>query len=207
MLWVLSVSLELVTSLGEFRHGDSWENIALVDHGLVLDTLVNWNGGVDNMRLDSLTLNDWLDDIMNVVVNMFTDNGLSRLGGLSWQDFAFISELSVLSLEDASNFLVFSVMVFSVFDWDHIVMVLFGVDNLILDWLNVDLMMVLMDFSVDSSCDIFVLLFSDTLVYNGRLGLLLDVDGVVVLVTEDSGHCFLSCLHFDGCFGKSVLKV
>lgn len=87
------------------------------------------------------------------------------------------------------------VVMLLVLNWDDVVVVLLRFDNLFLNRLNMYLVVVLMYFSINGSCHIFMLSFSNTLVYNGRLGLLVDVDGVVVLVMEKLRNGLLSGLH------------
>lgn len=51
---------------------------------LVAVNLVNWDGGVNMLPLDSLFVDNWLNNLVYVVVNMLTNDGrmsLSRVSG------------------------------------------------------------------------------------------------------------------------------
>jgi len=59
-----------VASSLEFSQGLGWQNVSRVNDWLLVNSLVDWDSGVDNVLLKSLTLDDWLDGVMNVVVNL-----------------------------------------------------------------------------------------------------------------------------------------
>jgi len=71
----LFTTSERSSLLLELRHGDSWKCRGSVVLGLVVVDLVDWDSGVNNTWLDSLTLNHWLDVLVNMMVNMLTSNG------------------------------------------------------------------------------------------------------------------------------------
>lgn len=82
VFWVFLRSGKDVAGSGKFFHGHGWKNISLVNMWFMFNVFVNWNCCVNNMGLNGLPLNNWLNDIVNVVVHMFTDNSSVRVGRL-----------------------------------------------------------------------------------------------------------------------------
>jgi len=64
---VSALALELV-------HGDGRERASSVVLGFVLVDFVDGDGGVDDGWLNCLLLDDWLDVLVDVVVNVFACN-------------------------------------------------------------------------------------------------------------------------------------
>jgi hypothetical protein len=121
----------------ELIHRNSWKGGSAVVLGLVLMDLVDWNGGVDNRWLDSLLLDDWLDVLMDVVVDMLASESLtSTCTVLDISNFTSVSELSLIGSETVLDVRVIAMLDFSVLYSSHVMCVLFGEDLLILDRLN-----------------------------------------------------------------------
>jgi len=164
----------------------------------MFNMFMNGNGGVDNVWLNGFPFNDRLDYVVDVVVNVLTDDGVLGAGGLGWEDLLFISELRLVFCESSLDFFVFAVVFVSVFNWDDIVMMLLRVNHAVLNGLDVDLVVVLVNFSVDGSCYIFMLLWRNSLFNDGWLCLLLDINGVLISVMEEFRNGLFSTLHFCG---------
>lgn len=143
-LWLAleSISALLTSSEGaslgsELAHADSGESSGSVVLSLVLMNLVDWDGGVDNGWLDSLLLDDWLNGLMDVVVNMLTSNGGAfgcSMLGLS--DSSGVLELGLFSSETFLNLIVISVLNVAVLNSSELMSVLLWKDFAILDRLD-----------------------------------------------------------------------
>lgn len=133
----LLTTAELSTLALELVHGDGWELGSIVVLSLVLVDLMDWNGGVDDGRLDSLLLDDRLDILVHMVVDVLAGNGgVGRLGVLGLANCTGILELGGLGSELLLDVVVVAVLDVAVLDADHVVGVLLGESLLVLDGLD-----------------------------------------------------------------------
>ena len=158
--------------------------------------LVNGDGGVHDLGLDSLLVDDWLDGLMDVVVDVLTGGNtcvglcvvcLVRGGG--------VLELSGFSRKTLFCLALVLVMELAMLNWDHVVAVLLGKDLLVSQRLHGCVMMVLVDLTVNGLCDVFMTSRLDGFGGDGRIHPLLDVGVVAMLAGEliDGGFCGLHC--------------
>lgn len=143
-LWLAheSIGTLLASSKGsslssELVHADSWEGGSSVVLSLVLVNLVDWDGGVDDGWLDSLLLDNWLNCLVDVVVNVLTSNG-GTLGGsvLGLSYSSGVLELSLLSGETLLDVSIVSVLDVAVLNTSELVRVLLWHNLLVVDRLN-----------------------------------------------------------------------
>lgn len=139
---------------------------------LVLVDLVDWDGGVNNTWLDGLLLDDWLDGLVDVVVNVLTNNVTSlALGGLDITNFASAAELLLLCLKTLSDVGVVTMLDLTVVDSGLVVGVLLWEDLLVLYWLDGGVVMILVNLTVNDSLGFLVLgtgnvLIDDSWIYS-----------------------------------------
>jgi hypothetical protein len=123
----LLTTLERSSLCSELVHGDRWKRGSGVVLGLILVDFVDWNGGVHDGWLDSLLLDDWLDGLMDVVVDVLaSDGGSSGCGMLGLANSSSILELSLLSSKTLLDGVIISMLDVAVLDTNYSVRVLFG---------------------------------------------------------------------------------
>ena len=117
---------------------------------------------------------------MYVVVDVFSSNhwchGVSLLGATL---YPCIFELCTLLLETCSNGLFIAVMVLPMLDGDNVVLVLFGKDFAVFDWLDRSMVVVLVHLTVDSGLSFLMANLHDLFLHNGRSHFLVD-SGIMV---------------------------
>lgn len=74
----LDTAIQRASHTAKLLHRHSRLDGGGVESGLMLDALVDWDGGVYNGRLDYLAFNYGLDLFVDVVVHVFTAHGASR---------------------------------------------------------------------------------------------------------------------------------
>ena len=168
------------TLLLKVGHGDGGKSRGSVVLGGVVVNLVDGNGGVDNVRLDSLLVDDGLDGLVDVVVDVLTANGgCNRLRVHSLELGTLVSKLGSLSSETLLNLGVVAVLERAVLDGGKVVVVLLRENLTVLDGLDGGVVVVLVNLLVDGGLDLLVLLELMALVGDSRGNLLVD-GGVVV---------------------------
>lgn len=163
--------------------------------GLVVVDLMDWNGGVYDGWLDSLLLDNWLNVLVNMVVDVLTGDGWSsRCSVLRLANLAGVSELSLLSLKTLSYVVVIAVLDLTVLNTDNVVAVLLWKNLAVLDWLDGGVVMILVNLTVDGSGSLLVLGLGDMLVYNGWVDSLVN-SGVLLAVSNscNSSAYILTC--------------
>lgn len=132
------------TLLGELRHGDGWESRGGVVLSSVVVNLVDWHGGVDNVRLDGLLVDDWLDGLVDVVVDVLAGDGwLDGLGLTGLTTDLLVVEAGGLGLQALSDLAVVAVLEGAVLDSAEVVVVLLWADLSVLNWLDRGVVVVL----------------------------------------------------------------
>lgn len=178
--------------------------------------LVDWNGGVDDGWLDSLLLDDWLDILVDVVVDVLASNRWSSgVGVLSLTDLTSVLEGGLLSSESLLYVIIVAVVDVAGLNTSHLVNMLLWEDLLVLDWLNGGVVVVLVYLTVNGSGGLLVLSTGDVLVghswvdslVNGgvldvvstHVVCLLDViiTHMLAILGKERVNCLLGLLHFD----------
>lgn len=155
---VATLSLELI-------HGDSRELGSSVVRSFVLMNFMDRDGCVNDGWLNRLLLHDWLDVLVHMVVDVLTcDRGMSGLRVLNVADGAGVLELGFLGGKTVIDVVVVAVLDVTVLYTGHVVAVLFGKDLLVLYGLDRSVVMILMNFTVNSGLKVLVLGTSDILV-------------------------------------------
>ena len=168
------------TLLLKVGHGDGRKSRGAVVLGSVVVDLVDGDGGVDNVGLDGLLVDNGLDGLVDVVVDVLTaDGGGNRLGVDSLDLGALVSELSGLSGEALLDLGVVAVLERAVLDGGKVVVVLLGENLTVLDGLDRGVVVVLVNLLINGSLDLLVLLELMALVGDSGSDLLVD-SGVVV---------------------------
>ena len=161
-------------------HADGRESRGAVVLGSVVVNLVDGDSGVNDVKLDSLLVNDGLDGLVHMVVNVLAANGgLDTLGVTGLNLGALVSKLSSLGGKTLLHLGIVAVLEVTVLDSAKVVVVLLGENLTVLDGLNRGVVVVLVDLLVNSSLDLLVLVELVALVGDSRSDLLVD-SGVVV---------------------------
>lgn len=168
------------TLLLKVGHGDGGKSRGSVVLGGIVVNLVDGDGGVDNMRLNGLLVDNRLDGLVDVVVDVLTaDGGCNRLRVHSLDLGALVSKLGSLGSETLLDLGVVAVLERAVLDGGKVVVVLLGENLTVLDGLDGGVVVVLVNLLVDGGLDLLVLLELMALVGDSRGDLLVD-GGVVV---------------------------
>jgi len=168
------------TLLLKVGHGDGRKSRGSVVLGGVVVNLVNGDGGVDNVRLDGLLVDNGLDGLVDVVVDVLTaDGGCNRLRVHGLDLGALVSKLGSLGSETLLDLGIVAVLERAVLNGGKVVVVLLGENLTVLDGLDGGVVVVLVNLLVDGGLDLLVLLELMTLVGDSRGNLLVD-GGVVV---------------------------
>lgn len=167
-------TLESATILLELGHRDSGESGGGVVLGGVVVFLVYWDGGVYDVGLNGLAVNNGLDLLMDVMVNVFaTDNGLRLLSVSGFSCPGCVLELGLLGLEALVNFMVIAVFVLAVLDGDGVVVVLLWQSLFVMDGLDGGVVVILVDLLIHRGGDILMTVGFDSLVGNMRVHFLM----------------------------------
>lgn len=135
---------------------------------------------MDDLGLDGLLVDDWLNSFMDVMVDVFTLDGGSRALGVGGAgNVTSVVVFPGLGGYGSLGLIVVAVVELSGLDVGDPVMVILWHNSLVLDWLNGMVVMVLMDLLLHGCVDLFVCGWLDRLVFHGRVDLLVD-SGVVV---------------------------
>lgn len=128
---LLSCLLSKSTSFsGELVQGLGREDRSSMVHGGSMVSLMNRNGGVDDMRLDGLLLDDRLDMFVNMVMDTLASYNRSSSGRVGRAvSLAGVSELGSLSVESSTSVLLVSMVESLVLDRNEVVVVLLRAGN------------------------------------------------------------------------------
>ena len=156
--------------LPEVVHGDGRELGSGVVLSLVLVDLMNRNSSVDDGWLNSLLLHDGLNVLVYVVVDVLTrDSGVGGGGVLGIANGAGILKLGLLGGEALLHVVIVAVLDVAVLNASHVMRVLLGHHLLVLDGLDGGMVVILVNFTVNSRLDVLMLGASDVLVGDGRV--------------------------------------
>jgi hypothetical protein len=178
------------TLLLEVGHGDGRKSRGAVVLGSVVVNLVDGDGGVDNVGLDGLLVDDGLDGLVDVVVDVLTaDGGGNRLGVDSLDLDALVSKLGSLGSKALLDLGVVAVLERAVLDGGKVVVVLLGENLTVLDGLDRGVVVVLVNLLVDGSLDLLVLLELMALVGDSGSDLLVNSGVVVSRLGPEEEEC------------------
>lgn len=164
----------------ELGHGNGGESRGLVVLGSVVVNLVDGDGGVGDVRLNSLLLDDRLDGLVDVVVPVLASNDRVDLtSGAAVDASGGVGVASLLLGEASLNLVVVTVLVAAMLDGDDVGVMLLRKDLTVGNRLLSGVVVILVNLLVDSGSVLLVLGLLDGLVLNGRGDLLVD-GGVVV---------------------------
>jgi len=174
---VLGLTLEAVVALLttaentsmflELGHADRGKLRGLVMLSSIVVNLVDGNGCVDNIRLDCLFLNYWLDGLMDMVMHMLASNsGCHGLAVRCIGHAPLIPELCLLGRELFLSARGISVIELSVLYRFDLGGVLLGKHFAVLHRLDCAVVVILMDLLVYSCVDLFMLMRLDLLMDN-----------------------------------------
>jgi len=191
---------EGTTRLLELLHGDSRKSRGSVVLGGVVVDFVDGDGGVGDVRLNSLLLDHGLDSLVNVVVLVLaSNNGGDVAGGGTLDPLDGVTVGSALLCEASLNLVVVTVLVAAVLDGDDVMVVLLGEDLLVEHRLLSGVVVVLVNLLVDGGDVLLVLLPLDSLVLDSRGDLLVNSGVVLTRLGHEVLDGGLSRVHFDCC--------
>jgi len=183
----------------EFIHCDGRELCSRVVLRLILVDFMDGNSGVDDGWLDGLFLDDWLDSLVDVMMNVLSGNGW--VGGrrvLDITDGSSILELGLFGSDTLLDVGVVAVLDFAVLNANLVVMMLLWENFTVLNGLYGGVVVVLVDFAVYHCLDILVLLTGYFLILHGRVDSLVDCSVVLSVLGKEIADCCLCLLHGDG---------
>jgi hypothetical protein len=180
----------------ELFHRHSRKSCGAVVGSLVVVNLVDGNGGMDNIRLDGLLLDDRLDGLVDVVVNVLTANGSSGALAVCGGIYAtLILEASLLVNKVPLGSVVVTVVKLAVLNGTKLSSVLLGEDLAVLDGLDCAVVVVLVNLLVNSGLNLLVNVRLDNLVLDSRSNSLMDSCVVVSGLGHEVGNSSLSLIH------------
>jgi len=189
---------ERTTLLLELVHAHSGEGGGSMVLGSVVMNLMDWNSRMDDVRLDSLLLNDRLNGLVHMVVHMLA--GDRWLGGASTGTLNVVSLITVprlLGRKLALNLIGVIMLVRPVLGWHNVVVVLLRENLRVLHRLFGSVVVVLVDLLVDGGCLSLMLFLLDCLLLHSRCNLLVDSGLVVTRARHELLDRILSGFHFD----------
>ena len=164
----------------ELGHGDCGERRGGVVLGGVVVDLVDGDGGVGDVRLNSLLLDHGLDSLVDVVVLVLACNdGGDLASSLAFNPLGGVDVAGALLGKTSLDLVVVAVLVAAVLNGDDVGVVLGRKNLLVDDRLLGGVVVVLVNLLVDGGDVLLVLLPLDSLVLDGRGDLLVN-SGIVV---------------------------
>lgn len=205
---VLGDTLELVVALlaasksaalgPELLHGHGWESSSLMVGSLVMVNLMDGNGGVDNVGLDSLLLDNGLDGLVDVVVDVLSANsGGNTLAMGGFLNAALVGKASLVVDQGPLSGIGIAVVKLAVLNSTELSSVLLWENLTVLDGLDSAVVVVLVNFLVDGSVDLLVYVRLDDLVLDSGSNCLVDGGVVVTGAAHEVGDSCLGLVHCD----------
>ncbi len=153
----------------------------------MLAVILELKGIVENLRL------------VDMVMDMLAGGGWqSRLGVLSLVSSASVLELRGLHLKTLSCLRLVTMVELSLFDRDYVVGVLLWQDLLVLEGLHGGVVVILVNFTVNSFGDVLMASGRDGLIDNRCVDSLLDLSGVA-MTTSELGNGGFGGVHDEDC--------
>jgi len=180
----------------EFGHAHGWESSGGVVLGSVVVDLVDWHGGVHDVWLDSLLVDDGLNLLMHMVVDMLASNDWLGSGlVLTLNTGRGIFEACLLSSELLLHLIGVVMLKVAVLDTDEVVVVLLWEDLSVLHRLDGSVVVILVDLLVDGGSDAVFLLTSHGLVDDCRVDFLVDSSVMLAILVDEALHGVLCGIH------------
>jgi len=156
------------TSLGlEFAHSHGGKGSSSVVSGGVVVNLVDWNCGVHDVGLDDLLLDNWLNGLVDMVVNVLaSESGRHALALRGSLYSPLVLELCLFLNKVLLRSVMVTVVKLAVLDSSKLCGVLLWQYLAILNWLNGAVVVILVHLLVYSCIDLLVLVGLDGLVNN-----------------------------------------
>jgi len=194
----LLTTAEMSTLSFELLHGDGRQLGSSMMLGFILVYFVDRDGCVHNGWLDSLLLDDRLNVLVNVVMNVLTCNrGICGGGMLRLASCASILELCLLSGKAVLDVVVIAVLEMFVLDTDYIMGVLLWKHLLVLNGLHRGMVVILVDFTINSLSDIIMVGTSYILVGNSWVDSLMNSGVMLPILGKETRNCSLGFIHSD----------
>ena len=186
----------------ELLHGHGRKSSGAVVSGLVVVNLVDRNGGVNNVGLNGLLLENRLDGLVDVVVDVLTadssSGALAVCGGIYT---TLILEASLLVDKVPLSSVVVTVVELAVLNGTKLSSVLLGENLTVLDGLDCAVVVVLVNLLVNSGLNLLMNVRLDNLVLNSRSNSLVDSGVVVSRLGHEVGDSCLSLVHCEVLYG------
>jgi len=182
----------------EFGHAHGWESSGGVVLGSVVVDLVDWHGGVHDVWLDSLLVDDGLNLLMHMVVDMLASNDwLGSSLVLTLNTSGGILEACLLSSELLLHLIGVVMLKVAVLDTDEVVVVLLWEDLSVLHRLDGSVVVILVDLLVYGGGDVLVVDLGNCLLGHGGVHGLVDGGVMVTRLVQEVLDGFLGGLHLD----------
>jgi len=157
---------------------------------------VDWDSGVNDTWLDFLLLNNWLDSLVDMVMNMLTtDSGGSTLALCGVVNNTFVTELVLLVYQSTLGVIAVAVVELSVLDSAQFGSVLLWQNLTVLNRLDSSVIVILVHLLVNGCLNILMLMRLDSLVCDARSYRLMDGCVVVTSLLHEVADCCLSLVH------------
>lgn len=196
LVGALAAAGEGAAGLLELVHAHCWEGGGgMVLGGVVVD-FVDGDGGVDDVGLDGLLVDDGLNGLMDMMMDMLASNGrLGSSGMLSLNPFDGILVLRLLSSKRLLHLIGTVMFEVSVLNADEVVVMLLRQNFSVIDGLDGSVVVILMNLLVDCGSHTILLVASDGLVLDGGSYSLVDGRVVVAILAGELLDCVFGGLH------------
>lgn len=159
--------------------------------------LMDGDDSVNDFRGNGLFVDDWLDSLVDVMVNMLAlDSWCGGSGVSSFVSVGGVFELSSFTLELEAGLIVVVVVELLLDGVFHDMVMLLGEDLLMLDGLDSGVVVILVDLTVDGLGDFLMASGLDILASNGGSNALGHIGCVASLVGK-AGNCSSGFIHFE----------
>jgi len=192
----LSSTTQNATLFLEIGHADWREGSSAVMLSLVMVHLMYRNSGVDDVGLDYFLVKNWLDGLVNVVMNMFAlDYRSLTLRLCCVMHLPFVVELRCLAFQSLLGTVMITVVKLAVLDFAHLMLVLLWQDLSVMYRLDGMVKVILMHLLVDSCADLLMLVRLHCLVLHSGGDLFVDRSVMVTRLGDEVLNCCLCFLH------------
>lgn len=165
---------------------------------LVVVNLMDRYRGMNNVGLDSLLMDDRLDSLMDVVMLVLATNGRCDAAASGcWCDNTLVLKLRLFGLQIPLCGIVVTVVEFAVLYTTQLRSVLFWEDFAVMNWLDCSMIVILVNFPVDGSVDLLMLVRLHSLLLNTGCYCLVDGSIVMTGTANEITDCCLRLVHCD----------